>query len=437
MNPGKSTFGIWTATMMAGLLLSVAVHADFKRDYGSAVRDYNSGDYADAIAGLQKAIDQEPTAQEKVRIYGMRYEPYMPYFFLGQAKFKAGDCAGALAAWKESESQGVIQQQDEFAEMQTGMAGCKPAQAVDVTRIAQAAEQAIGTLDENTELFANLENERVLSGEWASRWQPEKAMAQATSQSLKQRLATAVSDKDEAAIAAIQTEAENAAGAISSTRGIAAARVSTLKEQQASSAVAQRDTARQGLVRALASGRAVEFRQGSDQMASLQQQLTSLLARGDSVVENSATSTQEFRELTQSITNVSRRYASSIQDWQSAQRLAQAAEEDAAAIQAAAERRIPPPTLKRAAEAYFAGNYQSAVRLADPDSLDEDRAKVQALLFRAAANYKLFVLSGEKNNVARQSSQDDIRAIKQLNSNFSPYIAAFSPRFLDLFRQTS
>ncbi len=93
---------IQCVTLAAGLFLAVAAHADFKRDYGAGVRDYNSGDYADAIEKLQKAIDEESKSQEQVRIYGMRYEPYIPYYFLGQAKFKSGDCAGALAAWKEA-----------------------------------------------------------------------------------------------------------------------------------------------------------------------------------------------------------------------------------------------------------------------------------------------------------------------------------------------
>ena len=112
------------------------------------------------------------------------------------------------------------------------------------------------------------------------------------------------------------------------------------------------------------------------------------------------------------------------------------AAENAAEAKAAAQRRIPPNALKQAAEAYFAGNYQSTVDLSNPDSLNEDRAKVQALLFRAAASHKLYVLSGETNTRARQRSEDDIRAIKRLNKNFSPYIAAFSPGFLELFRQT-
>jgi len=424
----------WVA-FLAGLLLSVTAFADYKRDYGSAVRKYDGGDYADAIKGFQKAIDQEPSEQEKVRIYGMRYEPYVPYFFLGQAKFKNGDCEGAIAAWNESMSQGVITQQEQFAEMQTNMAACGSVE-VDVTKIAQDAENALSNLEVNISRFAQLENEQILSREWATRWAPELSRARSKLQSLQQSLVTAVADTDEAAIKAIQAEALSTADTIKGSQGMAIARVDSMKESQAENELKRRNDARRVLTQAVNNGKSVKFLKGSAQMASLQEQLETLLAKGTNAVDNPSTSSQEYGELAQSINNVSRRYASATQDWQTEQRIAQAAAENAAAAKAAAERRIPPNVLKQIAVDYFAGNYRAAIDLVDPDLLDENRAKVQALLFRAAASYKLYVLSGEKDKQARQRAEDDIRTIKRLNGNFSPYIAAFSPKFLELFRQT-
>lgn len=420
---------------MLGLVFAVVTHADFKRDYGSGVRDYTKGDYGDAITALQKAIDQESRAQEKVRIYGMRYEPYMPYFFLGQAKFKNGDCAGALAAWKESLAQEIIQKQELFSELQANMASCD-SMKVDVTKIAQEAQEAIGGLQENIDLFANMESEQLLSSEWTSRWQPELTRARTTVQTLSARLQTATDETDEAGIRAIQTEAQTASSAITDSQGLAVARVNSIKQSQARDASRQLSEARDALVQAVRKGKAIEIKQGSAQMATLQQQLQTLLAQGESNIDSGSANPKQFRELAQNISNLGRRYILSEQDWQAEQRQLQLAEENAAEAKAAAQRRIPPNALKQAAEAYFAGNYESVVSLSNPDSLKEDRAKVQALLFRAAANHKLYVLSGESDTQARQRSEDDIRAIKRLNRNFSPYIAAFSPGFLELFRQT-
>lgn len=435
MKSGFPSIRIRTITLLLGWFVAAAVSADFKRDYGAGVRDFNSGDYADAIDSLQKAIDEESTAQEKVRIYGMRYEPYIPYFFLGQAKFKNGDCKGALAAWNLSLAQGVIKQQEQFAEMQANMATCD-SMKVDVTRIAREAEDAIGVLERNIALFAQLKKEQLLSSEWASRWEPELKKAETTVKSLQQQLGSAVTNTDESAIKAILSEAQKAADVIGGAQGMAVARIDSIKQDQAQNVAKQREDARRSLSQAISSGNSIEMTQGSEQMATLKQQLDTLLAQGNNAVNNSATKIKEYQELAQSITNVSRRYAAAEQDWQTQQRLAQAAEKDAAAAREAAQRRIPPPALKKIAEAYFAGNYQSAVQLSNPDSLKENREKIQALLFRAAANHKLFILSGEKNTQARQRSEDDIKAIKRLNKNFTPYIAAFSPRFLELFRQS-
>jgi len=435
MQTTRTNIRIQLLALVAGLFVALGAHADYKRDYGSGVQDYNKGDYADAIESLQKAIDEESKAQEKVRIYGMRYEPYLPYFYLGQAKFKSGDCAGALAAFKESIAQGVIKQQEQFSELQASMAQCE-SMKVDVSRIAKAAEDAIGNLEDNIGLFAKLESDKSLSSEWSSRWQPQLDKARSTAQSLKTRLRAAVDATDEAAIKAIQSEAQGAASALADAQGLAVARIDSIKQSQAADAKKQLSDARRALEQALTAGKSIEFKQGSEQMASLQQQMTALLSQGDNAVGNSATTASNYRELAQNINNLSRRYALAEQDWQTQQRLAQAAAENEAAAKAAAARRIPPAKLKQVADAYFAGNYQSAVELANPDALEEDRAKIQALLFRAASYYKLYVLSGEKNIQARQRSEDDIRTIKRLNKDFSPYIAAFSPKFLELFRQT-
>jgi len=435
MRSSRRSTRVQAVTLFFGLVFMLAAHADFKREYGSGVRDYTKGDYGDAIQSLQKAIDEEPKAQEQVRIYGMRYEPYIPYFYLGQAKFKNGDCAGALAAWKESIAQEIIKQQEQFSELQASMAQCE-SQKVDVSRIAKSAQDTIGSLEDDIARFAKLENDKLLSSEWSSRWQPQLNKARDTVKSLKSQLATAVDNADEASIKAIQSEAQGVASALPDAQGLAVARIDSIKQSQAADAKKQLNDARQSLVQALSAGKAIEFKQGSEQMASLQQQLTTLLQQGDNAVDNSTTTAGNYRELAQNIGNLNRRYALAEQDWQAEQRQAQLAAENAAAAKEAAQRRIPPTGLKQVAEAYFAGNYESAVSLSNPDSFKEDRAKVQALLFRAAANYNIYILSGEKNAQAKQRTEDDIRAIKRLNKNFAPYIAAFSPKFLELFRQT-
>jgi hypothetical protein len=222
MDSIRQTILIRSAISVTCILLAFPAQADFKRDYNSGVRDYYSGEYAAAIKNLESAIEAESSAQEKVRFYGMRYEPYIPYFFLGQSKFKLNDCDGALVEWGKSLAQGVATVHEDFAELQANQAEC------------------------------------------------EKKL-----------------DK-------------------------------------------------------------------------------------------------------------------------------------------------PPAALIKAVEDYFEGNFRAAAGI-DPDMLEEDRAKLQALLFRAASNFNIYLLSGQKDSQAEQRALNDIDRIRELDQNFSPYAEVFSPQFLLLF----
>jgi hypothetical protein len=48
-----------------------------------------------------------------VRIYGTRYIPYLPWFYLGYAHFKNHECAAALDAWQKSLAAGAVQGTEE------------------------------------------------------------------------------------------------------------------------------------------------------------------------------------------------------------------------------------------------------------------------------------------------------------------------------------
>ena len=50
---------------------------------------------------------------------------YLPHFYLGYARFERGDCAGALAAWAESERQGVAPRLPEFEVARRGRKTCE------------------------------------------------------------------------------------------------------------------------------------------------------------------------------------------------------------------------------------------------------------------------------------------------------------------------
>ena len=80
---------------------------------------------------MQEAIADNPTAAPRVRLYGQRWEPYVPQFYLGLAAYKQGDCATALAQWRSSANGSVISGVPNLkAEQDRGAAACD-------TRVAQ------------------------------------------------------------------------------------------------------------------------------------------------------------------------------------------------------------------------------------------------------------------------------------------------------------
>jgi len=413
-------FKLLTLCLLFSLIFVSTAEAEFKRNYTLAKKSFEDGNYSEAVGKFTDAISDNPDSAARVKLYGMRYDSYIPHYFLGEAYFKLNDCTSAMAAWDKALEAGVIQGQDEFSSMQTNMAGCK-VEVIDVSSIAAEAKAEIDGLDGAVRNFASLEDENLLRSEWSSKWQPEMNQGNQLAQTLRQRLEIATAESDPDAINAISNEARQAVSALNGSEKLARAQIRVLQSQSEETTRLAREDARRGLQNNIRLANAAEhYEGGSSQMNTLMTDLQRQIGVGESLGETA--SATNIKEQSQIIGNVLRRYNLSVQNWQAQQ-------------QSIADR-TPPPDLKRLAEAYFAGDYESVAQSANPDGFSKDRARIQALLFRAAANYKLYVRSGEKESTKLSEAESDIRAIKQMNRGFSPYIAAFSPRFLTLFRQT-
>jgi hypothetical protein len=96
------------AALVAALLLAVSAAADYKDSYSRGLEAVKDGDWATVRQRMQEAIADNPAAATRVRLYGQRWEPYVPQYYLGLAAFKSGDCAGALAQWRSAANTGVI-----------------------------------------------------------------------------------------------------------------------------------------------------------------------------------------------------------------------------------------------------------------------------------------------------------------------------------------
>ncbi len=111
------------------LATATAAGADFKEAYGEGKKAFDRQNWRELARLMERAIDENPREDRAIRIYGMAFEPYVPYYYLGVARAELGSCDAATAAWRASEEQGVIQKLKEYGDLQARRAVCLESQA--------------------------------------------------------------------------------------------------------------------------------------------------------------------------------------------------------------------------------------------------------------------------------------------------------------------
>ncbi|MDX1571194.1 MAG: hypothetical protein R3200_11975, partial [Xanthomonadales bacterium] len=183
-----------TGIVLVLICLAGAAFADFKEDYDDALKAIEAENWADAAARLESAISDNGESQERVRMYGMRFIPYLPHYYLGLARYRLGDCQGAIDAWETALSQGVVQSQDEYSRLQSDRQACE-AQVVDISAIAANAESGLDALEVAIEDLQNLKGEDLLANEWSS-WEGTLSEGQSGLSRMRNALDDAVQSKD-------------------------------------------------------------------------------------------------------------------------------------------------------------------------------------------------------------------------------------------------
>ena len=80
--------------------------ADFKETYAKGIEAVQRRSWSEVARLMQSAIQEHPQANRGIRGYGMDFQPYVPYYYLGLARAEMSNCDGAVAAWRTSEGQG-------------------------------------------------------------------------------------------------------------------------------------------------------------------------------------------------------------------------------------------------------------------------------------------------------------------------------------------
>jgi hypothetical protein len=100
---------------------------DYRTLYQRAVTAFERRQWAEAARTFAAAAQQKGDADENVRMYGMRVEPYLPNYYLGRSYRELGRCDDALRAWAQAEKAGVVQgHAAAYKILQQGRAACQP-----------------------------------------------------------------------------------------------------------------------------------------------------------------------------------------------------------------------------------------------------------------------------------------------------------------------
>jgi tetratricopeptide (TPR) repeat protein len=94
------------------------------KDYDSAILNIEREHYDKAIPLLKEVISEVPASLPRIRLYGMRFAPYTPHYFLGLAHYQLGQCDEALASWA-NEARFKVLSDENANTMARGRADCE------------------------------------------------------------------------------------------------------------------------------------------------------------------------------------------------------------------------------------------------------------------------------------------------------------------------
>lgn len=107
--------------------------ADWKDDYARGVRAASDGNWAEVESRMRAALAGEATPAARARLYGQRFDAYVPRYYLGLAAYRQGRCADAVREWGDAATRAIWSGNAELARVaNAGLAECQ-------TRLAQSA----------------------------------------------------------------------------------------------------------------------------------------------------------------------------------------------------------------------------------------------------------------------------------------------------------
>jgi tetratricopeptide (TPR) repeat protein len=165
------------------LLVAAEAKADYKDSFRKGIEALDRKRWDEVVRYMREAAADNATEGERIKLYGLRFETYLPHFYMGAAYVNLGNCDAALKAFETSRSQGAIRNHPKWPELLDGVKSCEgstvktpPAPTTTVrsgpdpaavAQAAQAADGAVSAAEEAGRGVASLAADVLLSPIWS------------------------------------------------------------------------------------------------------------------------------------------------------------------------------------------------------------------------------------------------------------------------------
>jgi tetratricopeptide (TPR) repeat protein len=399
--------------LAAALTVQVSGAASYRKLYNRGLEAIAAKQWQTAASLMLEAIEIQSDADPQLS-RTRRGLPYVPHYYFGLALFELGDCYGAVAAWTDSESQGVIKSFDLYQVLVEKKAECERE-----LRQQQALRQAeedlqkrrrarVATRERLAATAAALSNAEAQKEDPAVEavWDVTlSAKAEEVRKLLLEASAIVAQEEPVPTLAEIQHAALLVSEAAQRTSTITTQVDERLQHQDQNSEARfslWRERARSQLARG---GALAPLPPG---LKALRASLVTILVEADRSVNMSS---EVKRGLTERLARATRSFSEAVAS--------------------------PPDWLEGAAEAFVAGRYQDAIALLDEAQADNDRSRAQLLLLRAASCHALDHAADEATpgRDLLKTTKEDIESLLRIEGAPEPSPRLFSPSFIELFKE--
>jgi hypothetical protein len=391
--------------LLTALLVSVlgaVVLADYKDTYRKAIQARNRGRWEEVARYMAEAINEQPKdTGERIQISGMDFVPYIPNFYRGLALANTNDCVGAIRAWTTSESQGGIR----YA---TG--GDRNA----FNKLRPSCEAVVNAANKGTPP-PNTAKPPVTTG-------PDPATVNAAAQTAEGAIARA--QDAERAVSQLSADALlNKVWSNEANLGNAEQRARDALAKATSELEAGRRESNLQRLRDAAS-LAATAAQGFDAVR------TTAQTRRDELQRSAVAELKPLNELKPTGTGTGTSTGSTTATTAKVEPPAGATTKPGAST---ATPFTPPPALAASARLFFAARYEEAASSLARQRYDTGPAAAQAALLRAASQYSLYLIQGERDAQLLERARQSVAEVRRIAPMLQPDPRAFSPRFIAYF----